>query len=103
MLHPAGTFNLTAEASGYEHFTDTVTITEAETINKNIAMNLIVLKGDVNHDHRVNLIDAILASRVLSCLDTSGETISLLGDVNGDGKIGMAEVLYILQTVAGMR
>jgi len=66
-------------------------------------MEQIALKGDVNHDHQVNLIDAVLALRVMIGLDTSGETINLGGDVNGDSKIGIAEVIYILQKTAGLR
>ena len=29
--------------------------------------------------------------------------VSVGGDVNGDGRIGMQEAIFILQTVAGMR
>jgi sugar lactone lactonase YvrE len=103
MIHPAGNFILTAEASGYGNFMDTLIITEAETINKNIAMDLIVLKGDVNHDGQVDLTDAILVLRAISRLDISGETIILGADVNEDGNIGMAEVVYVLQKAAGLR
>ena len=103
MLHPAGNFILTAEASGYEHFADTLTITGAVTINKDIAMDFTGLKGDINLDQEVNLIDAILALRIMSNLDISGETISLLADVNGEGKIGIQEAIYILQMVSGVR
>ena len=33
----------------------------------------------------------------------SGSTCGTPGDVNGDGKIGLEEVIYILQKIAGLR
>jgi hypothetical protein len=33
----------------------------------------------------------------------SEQTITLGADVNNDGKIGIAEVMYILQSLAGLR
>ena len=62
-----------------------------------------ILLGDVNNDGAVTIADAILACRVMSRMPTTGHTISSDADVNGDGKIGVAEVIYILQKVAGLR
>ena len=59
--------------------------------------------GDVNGDKNVTLADAILALKIACGVDVSGETISLSADVNEDGKIGLAEVIYIMQRVAGLR
>jgi hypothetical protein len=59
--------------------------------------------GDVNGDRAVTLADAILALKVTGGLSTGGETVNKGASVNGDGKIGMAEVLYILQHAAGLR
>ncbi len=65
-----------------------------------------VLIGDINGDASVDLKDAILAMRFLSGMQTEGiradYTVSGV-DVNGDGRLGMEEVLYILQKVAGIR
>ena len=47
--------------------------------------------------------DAILALKILSGINTAGQTLINNADVNGDGKIGMEEVIYILQKVAGIR
>jgi hypothetical protein len=58
--------------------------------------------GDVNHDETVNLIDAILAFQVVSEIEPSA-TIYYEADVNGDGSIGTAEAIYILQKTAGLR
>ena len=51
--------------------------------------------GDVNGDGNVNVADAILALKIVCGLDTAGENIAVGADVNGDEKIGMAEVIYI--------
>jgi hypothetical protein len=59
--------------------------------------------GDVNGDKSVNLTDAILALKVTSGLDTTGENITVSADVNGDNRIGLEEVIYILQHAAGFR
>ena len=62
-----------------------------------------VLLGDVNNDGIVTIADAILACQVMSRMSTTGKTVASDSDVNSDGKIGMAEVIYILQKAAGMR
>jgi len=65
-----------------------------------------VALGNVNGDTSVNLTDAILALKVIAGMDPEGirSDYATSGvDVNGDGKIGMAEVIYILQHVAGLR
>ncbi len=56
-----------------------------------------VLPGDVNGDGKVDLMDAILALKVLSKTDTGGAVIH--SDVNGDGRAGIEEVIYVLQRV----
>lgn len=49
-----------------------------------------------------DLTDAIEVLCVLSGIGTLSQP-NKVSDVDGDGRIGMAEALYILQTVAGMR
>jgi hypothetical protein len=72
--------------------------TELYTINEN------GMPGEMNNDTRIDLADAILALQV-SIRQTSRKGISnyITADVNDDGKIGLAETIYILQTVAGIR
>jgi hypothetical protein len=62
----------------------------------------IILKGDMDDSLTVDLADAILAMKIISGVILSG-TVNQQADVNGDQKIGMDDVLYILQKVAGMR
>lgn len=45
----------------------------------------------------------ILALEVAHGIDTPGENVTVSADVNGDDKIGMAEVIYIVQEVMGLR
>jgi Dockerin type I domain len=58
-------------------------------------------KGDVNDDSSVDLADAILALQVMAEIEPSA-TAHKEADVNGDNKIGIEEVIYILQKVSGL-
>lgn len=50
----------------------------------------------------VDLGDAILALKVMAGIE-SPANIHAEADINSDGKIGLAEVVYILQKTAGLR
>ena len=58
------------------------------------------IMGDLNGDTQVDLSDAILGLRMLA-----GITVSVQpdADVNGDGKIGLEELVFILQKTAELR
>jgi len=64
-------------------------------------------RGDINGDGTVDLLDAIIALRVQAGMDTSKLVRSSYptsdADVNGDGRIGMEEIIYILQYTAQLR
>ena len=60
----------------------------------------LLVPGDINGNGVVDLADAMLAMQVTVGMNPAGVNRS---DVNRDGKIGLAEVLYILQKVAGLR
>jgi hypothetical protein len=66
-----------------------------------------ILIGDVNDDKLVNLRDAILCLQVLAINEpTPGirtDYISSGSDMNRDGRISSADIIYILQKVAGLR
>jgi hypothetical protein len=62
----------------------------------------IPLLGDLDDDGFFRLQDAILALKFLSSLNPAVD-VSSEADINDDGKIGVAEVIYILQKAAGMR
>lgn len=61
------------------------------------------LAGDINHDATVDLADAILALRILSGQPPALPSLPKAADISGDGRIGLPEVLFILQKVAGLR
>ena len=58
------------------------------------------VKGDVNGDEEVNLVDAILCLQVLSGLAPNVINSALL--VDDDGRIGLAETIYAVQKAAGL-
>ena len=60
------------------------------------------LVGDVDNSGAVDLVDAILALKIAAGL-TPEDDVFTWADVNGDGKIGVAEALYALQAVLGLR
>ena len=65
-----------------------------------------ILTGDLNKDLKVDLQDALLALQVLGGLNPTGIRTDYIASgvaVQDDGKIGLAEVIYILQKVAGAR
>ncbi len=67
----------------------------------------ILLRGDIDGDGSVDLTDAIVALKTLVGLDTtedirSGYMFSSF-EANDDGRIGMAELFYAVQSVAGLR
>jgi len=59
------------------------------------------MKGGINADVNVDLADAILALKV--SVRISGGDVYPDRDANGDGKIGIEEVVYILQKVSKVR
>ena len=59
------------------------------------------VKGDINGDRAVDLLDAVLALQLFCSLTPDG--VNKDADVNGDGKIGLQDVIYILQKVSGLK
>ncbi|HAO23068.1 MAG TPA: hypothetical protein DCQ37_23015 [Desulfobacteraceae bacterium] len=55
--------------------------------------------GDLDNSGTVDLTDAIMSLQILSGINVGSVPIS--ADVNSDQKIGLPEVIYILQKVAG--
>ncbi len=61
-----------------------------------------VTTGDIDNSKVIDLADAIPALQVVAGMEPTAPVYKE-ADVNGDGKIGLAEVIYILQKVAGLR
>ncbi len=74
-------------------------------INAWAALQGTFLPGDLTSDCRIRLDDAILALQIISGLSLQAlpSCPDCQRDVNGDGKIGIEEAVYILQKAAGMR
>jgi hypothetical protein len=62
----------------------------------------IPLKGDISGDHRIDLDDAIIGLQIMTGIIPS-ELGALTADINDDGKIGIVEVIYILEEVGGLQ
>ena len=58
-------------------------------------------RGDVDGNGEIEMRDAILAFQVVC--NFPNLNIEKKSDVNGDGKIGLEEVIYIMQEVSGLR
>ena len=56
------------------------------------------MPGDMNNDGTVDLKDAVLGLKLVA--GENQEKVSLDADVNGDEKMGLEEVIYILQAVS---
>lgn len=57
--------------------------------------------GDVNGDGIISLEDAITALQVLSGINSGAITDTY--DIDGDGKLGLTEIIYILEKIVGAR
>ena len=61
-----------------------------------------IAPGDINGDGYVDMDDAILALQINSNINPAQKGW-IEADVNEDGRIGMVEIIYILQKVTGLR
>jgi hypothetical protein len=63
------------------------------------------LPGDLNGDNSVDQVDLSLALKVLAGIsaDIRDDYVTCGADVNGDGRIGMHEVIYIKEKIEGVR
>ena len=59
------------------------------------------LKGDLDADGDVDVTDAVLGLQILA--GVASKNVKITADLSSDGKIGMEEVIYILQKVSGLR
>jgi PKD repeat protein/pimeloyl-ACP methyl ester carboxylesterase len=81
-------------------YTVNLTITNTSGTNTETKTNFITVgtKGDINMDGQIDLTDGFLIFQILTGMSPEG-TINLAADVDGDGKIGLKDFIYIIQNV----
>ena len=98
---PSKTWNLGAgdgDRTVYVQFRDNAQ-NASGSFADGIVLDTTSLKGDIDRNGHVDLADAISVLQVITGLETA-QPVDINADVNGDGKLGLSEVIYILQTVA---
>jgi len=57
--------------------------------------------GDLNGDKNITTADAVIGLKIICGINPG--TFKLDADINGDGKIGLNEIVFILQKVSGLK
>jgi len=100
-----GSYILTATKAGYSFASQNISIEKGKEIaTVTIAppeTQVSVAKGDIDGKGSVDLADAILVLQVLAGINPPDVNVG--ADVNSDNKIGLEEVVYILQKAAELR
>jgi arginine deiminase len=86
-------------ADGEEITKDTALIGNGTLISMNGIDTMVIVKGDVNGDGRVNIADYTLAKRSVLGTYTLTDNQKLGADVNGDGRINIADYTFIKRHV----
>lgn len=124
--HPAGIFSINVSHAGYDPATyHNLEIGQGATMRYSFALepeivdlcpndpnkttpgrtgcgNPEIAGGDVNTDGVVDLADAILTLRVLSGGILEIEDSAVFADLDGDGQLGLPEVLHTLRSLSGL-
>jgi len=103
---PVGTYDITVSAVGYfPSNLPNVKVSVGDSVIRNIRLNPLGIIGDINGGG-VGLDDAITALQVISGAGGSAgvraDYATSGADVNGDSKVGLEEVIYILQKLSGL-
>lgn len=104
IVSAGGSVNRPSYDKGDTTVTLTATITKGDASDTKIFAVMVkasVPLGDINHDGETDLVDAILAMQILSGISPA-QPVYREADVSGDGRIGIEEVLFIMQKVANL-
>jgi len=94
------TYDLYVIATGYEDtYLKSITIPSGETVQQDIQMQPVRVIGDINYDFDITLIDLIAGLQIIANIENN-EISDLGSDVNSDNQIGIAEVLYIINSIS---
>ncbi|OQY03290.1 MAG: hypothetical protein B6I22_11950 [Desulfobacteraceae bacterium 4572_123] len=83
----------------YSIATDNAGHVEAAPSAPDATTQVALIKGDINGDGNTDLADAILALKITTLVELS-TSVYTENEINGDNKIGIVEVIYILQDLA---
>jgi len=89
-------YDCKAETIGYASKTESVKFPEGEIF----LYYFYLYPGDINGDYQIDLKDVVLS---LQMITGSREKINYSTDVNKDGKLCLAEVIYMIQYIALLR
>lgn len=92
--------------TGLDSFTFRASDGMADSGLATVSILVIYLAGDMDESGAVDISDAILVTQVLAGMSPAGirsDYASPGADVNNDARIGMEELLYIMQKLAGLR
>lgn len=70
--------------------------------NGNTDITLNGVKGDINGDGKISVLDIVKIQRVLVGLDTLDESMSLACDLNGDGKVSVLDIVKLQRHIVGI-
>jgi len=96
--HESGDALIFAEANGYYSYTASIYVDPISITRHDIYLLPQRIPGDLNNDGVIDLTDAILAGYVLTNIDWS-DHILFFSDISNDGKIGIEEMIYILNDI----
>ncbi len=96
----SGSYSLKNETIGDVYIEGGGVFGYQETTPLNIKINK---TGDIDGNCLVELPDAILALQLISGISPDISSLSVDADVNRNGKIGLEESIYVIETVAGLR
>jgi hypothetical protein len=96
---PSGTYTITATASGYisKSYLN-VQIHPDGLVTTNFALDSLssIVKGDLNKDNSIDLGDAKTGLKMMTLLPNKANVSE---EVDGDGKIGLKDTIFIIQRV----
>ena len=99
----AAEISITGTSSGYQATAlAAIPVKVGEATVVNLSLSPLGVKGDFDGSGLVDISDAILALQIISGL-TPAATVYKNADVNNDSRIGIADVIYIMQQAAGLR
>jgi len=96
--HESGETIIFAEASGFHSYSASILVDPVEITRHDIYLSPQIIPGDLNVDGVINLTDAILAGNILTNMDFSDQ-LWMLSDISDNGKIGIEEMVYILNYI----